>query len=220
MKRMIILMMAVAMLFSFAACASASAASLNEIEKTVIPGSYEKADSPEISDEIRDLIERASADKLGVNYIAVALLASQIVNGTNYMVLCKIQPVVPGAAAHYAIVVVHEGLDGSAQILDILDSDAEAAPSGLIGGYSEAVSPVMNEEAAAALDKALEGLVGARYEAVALLASQLVNGRNYSILCEISPVVPNAESHYAIVQVYQDLQGNAQIANVSDFIAE
>ena len=220
MKKIITLMMAIAMLFSFAACGHAAAASLEDMEKIVMPGSYEKADSPEISDEIRDLIERASADKLGVNYIAVALLAKQIVNGTNYQILCKIEPVVPGAAAHYAIVTVYEDLEGNVQITDILDSEAEAPVSGMIGGWNEAEVPAMSEEAQAALEKALEGLVGADYKAVALLASQLVSGMNYSILCEITPVYPGAQSHYAIVRVYQDLAGNAQITEIFDFVAE
>ena len=67
------------------------------------------------------------------------------------------------------------------------------------------------------MDKALEKLVGADYEPIALLATQIVSGTNYSILCQVTPVVPDAESSFAIAHVYQDLEGNAEITEVFDF---
>ena len=47
-------------------------------------------------------------------------------------------------------------------------------------------------DAQAAFDKAVEGLVGAEYVPVALLSTQVVAGTNYCILCQITPVAPNA----------------------------
>lgn len=70
------------------------------------------------------------------------------------------------------------------------------------------------EDAQAAFDKAVEGLVGAKYTPVALMATQLVAGTNYCILCQVSPVVPNPELKWALVYIYADLQGNAEIMNV------
>ena len=64
------------------------------------------------------------------------------------------------------------------------------------------------EDAQAAFDKALDGLVGAQYTPVALLSTQVVAGMNYCILCQITPVVPDAAP--------ADLQGNAEIMNVYD----
>ena len=72
------------------------------------------------------------------------------------------------------------------------------------------------EDAQAAFDKALEGLVGAEYVPVALMSTQVVAGMNYCILCQITPVVPNAAPHWALVYIYADLQGNAEITNVYD----
>ena len=72
------------------------------------------------------------------------------------------------------------------------------------------------EDAQAAFDKAQEKLVGASYKPVALLATQVVAGTNYCILCEIAPVVPNPVSHFALVYIYADLKGNAAITNVAD----
>ena len=71
-------------------------------------------------------------------------------------------------------------------------------------------------DAQAAFDKALNGLVGAQYTPVALLSTQVVAGMNYCILCQITPVVPNAAPTWALVYIYADLQGNAEITNVYD----
>ena len=70
------------------------------------------------------------------------------------------------------------------------------------------------QDAQAAFDKAVEGLVGAEYVPVALMSTQVVAGTNYCILCQIAPVVPNAAPTWALVYIYADLDGNAEITNV------
>ncbi|MBR3505258.1 MAG: hypothetical protein IKO07_13595 [Clostridia bacterium] len=93
----------------------------------------------------------------------------------------------------------------------------------LVGGWSVADSEeiALPEDAADAFEKALEGLAGCTYKPVALLGTQVVAGTNYCILCELTPVVPNPVSYYALVYIYADLQGNAQITNVAELdIAE
>ena len=73
-----------------------------------------------------------------------------------------------------------------------------------------------NPEAKAALEKALEGLTGAGYEPLACLGTQVVAGTNYCILCRITPVAPNAASHFGLVYVYQALDGTAKLLDVQD----
>ena len=73
-----------------------------------------------------------------------------------------------------------------------------------------------NPDAQAALEKALDGLVGASYEPIACLGKQIVAGTNYCLLCRITPVVPDASSHFALVYVYQSLDGAAEILDVQD----
>ena len=88
----------------------------------------------------------------------------------------------------------------------------------MLGGWQDVphAAEALPEDAQAAFDKALEGLVGAEYTPVALLSTQVVAGMNYCILCQITPVVPNATPHWALVYIYADLQGNAGITNVYD----
>ena len=72
-------------------------------------------------------------------------------------------------------------------------------------------------DAQAAFDKAVGGLVGAEYVPVALMSTQVVAGTNYCILCQITPVVPDATPAWALVYIYADLDGNAEITNVYEF---
>lgn len=69
-------------------------------------------------------------------------------------------------------------------------------------------------EAQAAFDRAMDGLVGANYVPVALLSTQVVAGMNYCILCQVTPVAPDATPTWALVYIYADLEGNAEITNV------
>lgn len=191
-------------------------------EAAAIVGGWTPADSPQVPEEVKALLEKAAEKQLGAEYEPVALIGSQIVAGTNYALLCRITPVVPDAVPHYAIVTLYEDLDGNTSITDILESQAEgeALPGELTGAWENPESPVVTDEARAALDKAMEKLVGADYKPIALLATQLVSGTNYSILCEVTPVVPNAKSTFVIAHVYQDLEGNAEITEVFDFSEE
>ncbi len=88
----------------------------------------------------------------------------------------------------------------------------------MMGGWEipAAEANPLTEEAQAAFDKAMEKLVGADYIPVALLATQLVAGTNYCILCQTTPVVPNGKPHWTLAYIYADLQGNAEILNVYD----
>lgn len=90
-------------------------------------GAYEPAESPEITDEIQALCDKAFADLEGAVYTPVALIATQVVAGTNYEILFEKEIVVPDAEKTYAIGIIYEDLDGNASITEIDDiSDEEA----------------------------------------------------------------------------------------------
>ncbi|MBR6331885.1 MAG: hypothetical protein IKR78_01995 [Dehalococcoidales bacterium] len=153
-----------------------------------------------------------------MNYTPVAYLASQVVAGTNHRVLCSVSPVVPNANATYALVTIYEDLQGNASLLEVRNSEAAAyGESNLLGGWTASQSPKVTSAVKKALSKATDGLVGANYTPVALLGTQVVAGTNYCILCEVTPVVPNAETDYMIVRVYADLSDNAEITGTWEF---
>ena len=97
-----------------------------------------------------------------------------------------------------------------------------ASAENMVGGWEmiPAEAGTLTEEAQAAFDKAMEQLDGAEYTPVALLATQLVAGKNYCILCQVTPVVPNPVPKWALVYIYADLEGNAEILNVYELYIE
>lgn len=92
-------------------------------------------------------------------------------------------------------------------------SCAEESPV-LAGGWQVTEDPAVTAEAGAALDKALEGLVGVGYQPVALLATQVVAGTNYCILCKGTTVTAVPQPFYALVYVSEDLQHNASVMDI------
>lgn len=97
-----------------------------------------------------------------------------------------------------------------------LAENAENEP--LVGGWTINAENVAEipQDVQDALAKATEELTGCTYEPVALLASQVVSGTNYCLLCRLTPVVPDAESTFALVYLYVDLENNAAITRVAD----
>lgn len=71
-------------------------------------------------------------------------------------------------------------------------------------------------DAQVAFDKATEGRD--EYIPVALLSSQVVAGTNYCILCQVR--AGDAERNWALVYIYADLDGNAEITNVYELYVD
>ena len=227
MKKIIALLICLALIagsvIAFSACSKQNKKNENtntsETQNDEIVGGWTKAESPVITDDFKKIFAKATAELDGVNYVPVAYLASQVVAGTNHCVLCKATPVVPDGKTTYSIVYIYEDLEGNAEITDITasDADAQSAEGDVVGGWTETESPEMTNEAKKALDKACETLTGAVYTPVALLATQVVSGTNYRIICESTPSIPSPESSYVIVTVYADLDGNAEITETTEF---
>ena len=185
-----------------------------------VSGNWKRAADPTLTAKVRKVFDKAFEELEGVSYTPVALLASRTTSsGTQYRVLCKAAVVYPGAQEEYVVVTLSRSWLGKAEIVEIgdalcrtdLDYEEDA-----VGAWQEAETPVLTEEAKAAFQKATEGFVGVDYVPVALLSTQTVAGTNYRILCEATVVYPGAEMHYAVVNVYESLEGNANILSVSD----
>ena len=224
MKRLLLVLLAVVLVASLAACGRSSAEPTEaekQSEQEAIVGGWSIADSPAVPDEVKELVNKAAEKMDGAVYTPVAYVASQVVAGTNHLVLCTVEPLVPDSKATYALVTVYEDLQGNAEITDVYNSEAES-----LGNYQDPEAtgtwkltdpPVVTEDAKNALEKATAAMTGAEYTPIALLGTQLVSGTNYCMLCELTPVTANPEPYYAVVTVYEDLQGNAEIIDTCDF---
>ena len=91
-------------------------------------------------------------------------------------------------------------------------------PETTLGGWeiTEHEAEELPENAQKAFDKAKEKLTDGEYTPVSLLATQLVAGTNYCILCQVTPSEAGAEQKWTLVYIYADLQGNAEIMNTYD----
>ena len=92
----------------------------------------------------------------------------------------------------------------------------------LLGGWEMADHEAgeLPEDAQKAFDTAKEKLTDGEYTPVSLLATQVVAGTNYCILCQVDPKDTSGQK-WTLVYVYADIQGNAEIMNTYDlYIAQ
>ena len=189
-------------------------------------GGWTLTEDGALTDEALGAFDKAMEGLVGVSYTPLALLGTQLVSGTNYCFLCEATVVYPGAQPYYALAYVYEDLQDGAVILNIIALDLgeiaesgeikDAQPEGgpLLGGWALPEDTALTDEALGAFDQTMNGLVGVNYTPLALLGTQLVSGTNYCLLCEATVVYPNAEPYYALVYIYEDLQGGTELLNV------
>ena len=189
----------------------------------IIAGGFTPAESPVITDSVRKLVEKAASGLTGAGYDPVAYVASQVVAGTNHLILCTVAPTAPGAEAHYALVTVYEDLEGGASIIEVLESDTECPirddPDGAVisGGFHAPETPVITERVKEALTNAQRGSDGDKYEPVAVLAEQMVAGTNYILLCRVVPSGDDPLHEYRIVTLYAGFGNDTEITGVAGF---
>lgn len=93
---------------------------------------------------------------------------------------------------------------------------SEASENKIVGGYTETDSPKVTDDVKALVKKAASASDGAQYTPVAYLATQVVAGKNHRILCKKTNSTPDSVTTYALVTIYEDLQGNAELTEVID----
>ena len=118
MKKLIAVLFALMMVLTTAAAAVA--------ENGLITGGWMPAENPAVTEEVSSLIDKGLEGLLGVNYVPVAYLGSQVVAGTNHAVLCQATVVYPEAKPSFVIIYLYEDLEGNVSILNIADFDIGA----------------------------------------------------------------------------------------------
>lgn len=227
MKKIMAAVLSLAIALGLAACGSQS-------QEGETPGGSGGSDSPvsggwainsgdlsmSANPDVLAAFEKAAEGLDGYVYEPLVLLGNQVVAGMNYQILCRGTAVAPDAVPAFEIVTIYADLEGGAEItnsvaLPGLPEDGE----NLLGGWTVNTGDTTldaNPEVKTALETALVGLTGAEYEAAAFLASQVVAGNNYLIFCRLTPVVPDPVPSFAVVKIYADLDGNAEITELTD----
>ncbi len=179
--------------------------------------------SSTLTAEERAIFDKAVEGITGVGYDPVAVIATQVVSGTNRAYLCRGTLVTPGGGQCWYIVTVYENLQGDAEIREIKEFDfsnpifATGEADGMVLGGWQIVEPsavMIPADAAEALAKASEGTLGYEYTPIALLGTQLVSGTNYRILAYGAPVSPDAQGTLHVLDVYMSLDGTAELTGM------
>ena len=86
-------------------------------------GGWQAAEDPAVTEERQAIFDKGLEGLVGVGYVPVAYLGSQVVAGTNHAFLCQGTVVVPDAQPEWKIVFLYEDLQGNVTVLDIADFD-------------------------------------------------------------------------------------------------
>ena len=174
--------------------------------------------SLEVTDKAKKLLEKTTYGMTGAVYTPVAVLESST---SSYLLLCKLEIVVPDAKPTYALVSISEKTNGNAEVTDIKNSEAsvDVVEQSTTGAWSEVKDLTLNNETKKAFNTAIKNTKFKNYTPVALLSEQVVAGMNYKILAKSTQVNENL-SKYVVVEVYSHLDDNAEITATYEFMSE
>ena len=187
------------------------------------------------AEEEKEIFQKAETTLAGGEYIPVAVIAEQVVAGTNYAYLCLGAPDDDDQTASWYIVALYQDLQGNVSTLSIKDIELDNIEiisniynPAFVGAWtakeSEDAGSVLPAEAEAAFEAALNGYTGVGYTPIALLGTQLVSGTNYKILCFGTLVTKDPVTSWYVLDIYKDPDGNcsvtdAQIFDLTDYIS-
>lgn len=92
-------------------------------------------------------------------------------------------------------------------------ADETKEPEPISGGWSTGEPTELSDDQRAIFNRAMEGYAGANYTPLRYLGMQVVGGYNHRILCKAQAVAPDAPESYAIVEIFEDPEGNAEITS-------
>jgi uncharacterized lipoprotein YehR (DUF1307 family) len=230
-KKLSVVLLAFVLLFVMAACGSSDQTSENTSGTETsepVAGGWELFDNKAnvLPEDVQASFDKASETFTGSELKPVAYVASQVVAGTNYMILCEAATTTEQPKTSYQMVIVYADLEGKAEITQMKEFDlteyvegdsTEISAEKLAGGWEPAEdrsSVVIPQEAKDVFDKAAGNLDGNELEPMALLGTQVVAGTNYAFLCFSTLQTEETINGIQVVTVYEDLDGNAEITNI------
>ena len=184
---------------------------------------YETIQAPILTKDAEDAFTLALASWNGLPMDPAVLLATQLVSGTNYAFLAKVKILPERAASGWYIVTVYQDLQGNAKVtgaVEINPADLktleELPEKALLGAWEPAGTAdavTLPEEAWGPFWKASESYDGVSFNPLALIATQLVAGMNYLIVCQGTVMAEEPAEALYFVTLYVDLEGNGEITD-------
>ena len=171
------------------------------------------------------IFNKAVSKQAGVSYEPVALLAKQVVAGTNYVFLCQGTTVTAKPARAWYILTASKSLKNkvtlrSVKMIRLSSIKTNRNPrKGTSDGGLQIVSVKNKPEALSAsartvFRKGTKNYVGYDLRPIALLGTQVVKGKNYRFLCYGAGLGTNSSSKdIFVVDIYKDLNGKCVVSS-------
>lgn len=183
----------------------------------VAVGDWTLNSTPIVTANAARLLENGLQGYTGATFDAVAYVATQAVEGTNHLLVCRRTKVASDTAETWVLVTLYQDPQNEVTITCVQDFGVPTHLDGMAGSWQLAKSPKIDDGLAATFGKALEGWTGAAIEPVALLSTQVVSGTNYLVFAKVTPVVRDTQPFWGLATFYVDLQGGASVKTLVGF---
>lgn len=134
---------------------------------------------------------------VGADYNPIFLVAQQLVNGINYLIIAEQTLVVKEPVKHIVALIVNVPFNMTGEgskIVRVIDTDNPEVPAGVI-----------------ALFESAKKLLGTSHKPLCFLGSQVVSGLMYYIVCESTPVRPGATPVANLCKLWAKPDGTTEI---------
>ncbi len=163
-------------------------------------GSYELVNIPatKLPQDAASAMAAINSSILGATYVPIWFVGKQLVNGYNYLFLCREirstkdrTPSIVGVVVNVPPTVSAEK---SYKIVEIIEE------------------VVLQPEIQMAFDTATKFLTGVNYKPIIYIGKQLVHGTNYHIICQAKGIFPNSTPYPVVLTVNVNEQSTSVVA--------
>ena len=186
-------------------------------EDGAVDGGWEVEDKVDnlVPDDAEKVMEKAAESYSEGTLEPIALLATQIVSGTNYAYLCK------DGDGNLSIAFVYEDLSGNTEVTSVAEFNLwdliemeSTDDEELAGGWTACAdnkAADIPSEVQSAFDDAISVIDDVEYTPIAYLGSQVVAGSNYAVLCQSKEGDKNG---IGVAFVYAGVDGTNELLNI------
>lgn len=169
------------------------------------------------------IFKKAVKGMTGVTYKPTALLAKQVVNGTNYVFLCQGTTVTKKPVKSWYILSANKNLKNKVSLLSVKKIKISSVKvkknprkGNIDGGLGITVfknkPEALSKSVLKVFSKGTKKYVGYELRPIALLGTQVVAGMNYRILCYGTG---QAGKDLFVVDIYKNVNGKCSISSCS-----
>ncbi len=173
------------------------------VEENLIPGT--------LPQKLASGFYTATKQYTGMQLNPILYCGSQLVNGTNYMIICEGTLVTASPKKEILAVIVHKSTDDKYTITNV-ETILLAAEN--LGGWTipeDIAKGVLPEDVTEGIKVASSTLLGGELEPILLCGTQVVEGMNYMVICKENLVTAEPVSKIVDVTLNKSLNGEYTI---------